>query len=102
VLLIAGSGKHQRVIAVPVFSVPDFPLYDSACVLDPTDHSFIEHPSYIDYRHARDDDADHLISCVQSGIFVIREKSSDGLVERIITELASSKFISRHFKKMFS
>ena len=97
---VSGSGNHQKVVSVPVCSVPNHPKYDDACLLAAGEHSFVTHDSFIDYRYAREDDASHLEKCVASGTFVTRGTANATLLAKVKAGVAQSKFVSRYFKKL--
>ena len=69
-------------------------LADATCLLEPGDHPFIRHESFLDYRLCRTYPRTHLEPLVGSGYFERREDASEDLIERII----DGAFRSKHTK----
>lgn len=57
---------------------------DRTCIVNPGDHPFIRHKSFIDYRHCRTDRVTHLTTLLERGYIQRMDKASDALVERIL------------------
>lgn len=57
---------------------------DRTCILNPGDHPFVRHESYIDYRHCRTDTVAHLKKMLERGYWTRREDADDELIERIV------------------
>ncbi len=69
-------------------------------MLQPGDHPFIEHESYVDYRLMRIESAAHVEARVKEGVFVAREPCSPALLRRIVAGALQSRKIPREFKKV--
>jgi hypothetical protein len=94
-------GSTPQVLTVSVTSIkPDLP-FDDACVLKVGDHPFIQHDSYVAYRHLRIDPLPHVERLVQSGVWQPHTPCSPELLERIIRGVHLSRMTSRENKKIF-
>lgn len=91
-------GAVGQLISVSITSIyPGLP-YDQACVLQPDDHPFIKHPSYVLYRRARIDPIDHFDKMVCDGVWKPQVACSPITFEKINRGACVSKLISREIK----
>lgn len=70
---------------------------DTACIIQPNDHPFIKHESYIAYRYARMETAADLQRKIGS-LFIQRENCSPELLKKIIEGAKKSKYLRRDIK----
>ncbi len=73
-------------------------IFDESCLLNPGDHPFIRHESFVDYRFTRIESAEHIDARVADGSFDLKEPCSPELIKRIIDGAIKSKRISREYK----
>ena len=73
-----------------------------ACLLGSSDHSFIDHDSYVDYRFTRLAHADHLQGRMLEGTFINKEPWSPELIKRVIQGALKSRRIQREFKQLLA
>ena len=66
--------------------------HDATCVLYPGDHPFVTRESYVNYRFARIEEADKLVTGVQKGLLVPKGTIDTGIFARVCQGL----FDSRH------
>jgi len=78
-------GSVNQFISVSVTSVYPGVPFDEACVLQPGEHSFIKHQSYVAYRHARVDTQQHLEKMVADSVWNPQEPCSVALFQKIIS-----------------
>lgn len=95
-------GANTQVIHVGITTVYDGTPYDDACVLEAGEHPFIQHRSYVAYRHARLDTAAHVATMVESGAWIPREALSPALLEKILAGARNSRQMSREYKRFFA
>ena len=73
---------------------------DRTCIVNPGDHPFVRHESYIDYRHCRTDSIAHLTTLLEKGYVTRREDASDELVERILDGARRSEHTRRRILEL--
>ena len=73
---------------------------DKTCIVNPGDHPFVHHKSYIDYRHCRTDSIAHLTTLLNSGYVRRMEDASDELVERALEGAERSEHTRRRILKL--
>ena len=92
-------GNAPHVLLACVVSIqPGRPPLESACLLEPGEHDFITHASYVDYRFTRLERAEHVDRRVAEGVFVEKGDCSDVLLRKIIAGAMASRRISREYK----
>ncbi len=94
-----GSQPHVAMVSATTIR-PNIP-YDNACVLNPGDHPFIQHPSYIAYRWMRFDPSTHVDRMVQTNSWKPHQDCSQALTQKIIDGVCLSKQTPREFKMLF-
>jgi len=90
-------GQKQQFISVNATTIRDSIDYDGSCILNPGDHPFIKHKSYINYRYARTDTAEHL----KKMLLDAHDDCSHELLRRIIEGAKKSRYIRRDLKLLF-
>lgn len=91
-------GAIDQFISVSLTSIYPGVPFDVACVLQPGDHPFIKHPSYVSYRHARIDPSHHVEKMVRDGIWKPQASCSPAIFEKIKQGAGLSKLIAREIK----
>jgi hypothetical protein len=94
-------GKQPQVITAAITSVRENVPHDPTCIIDPGEHPFIKHTSYIAYRHMRIDPASH-IQTMLAGTWTPCEDCSSALLERIIRGVTISCQTAQEFTRIFS
>lgn len=98
---IHGHGICDQILLVPFCSVHPSGKHDNACVVQPGEHIFVKHESYMDYRNSRIESVDHIKSCVDNGTIKTYTPTDKILLLRIQQGLADSKRVPRHIKDDF-
>jgi hypothetical protein len=96
-----GSQPHVLLACVTSIKEGSEPLED-CCLLNPGDHPFVQHPSYVDYRFTRLERLDHVQKCVDQGTFIAKEPCSPELIRRIVAGALRSRRISREYKHLLA
>jgi hypothetical protein len=99
-VVVAGYGTQPCVLLACVSSIRDGEPFDEACQLHPGEHPFITHPSFVDYRFTRIEQAAVLDARVQDGSFIEKDPCSSVLLKKIINGALNSRRINREFKKI--
>lgn len=99
-ITVDGYGSQPQVLLASVESIKPGIILDDSCLLGPGDHPFIEHDSFVNYRHTRLETARHIEARINDGVFVLKEPCSPELIRRIIQGAMQSRRISREFKKI--
>lgn len=97
-VVVAGYGSQPRVLLAGLTSIKAGCTFDDACILKAGEHPFITHDSYVEYRFARWDTAEHIGDLVQSGVFSKKEPCSPDLLQKVVNGALRSRRISREFK----
>lgn len=96
-----GYGGHEQAITACICTVPDGVPYDTACVLLPGEHSFIQRPSYVSYRHMRVDAIEHIEKMLSTSVWIGQPPCSDDVLTKIIGGVCHSRLTPREFKRLF-
>lgn len=75
-------------------------FYDKTCILEAGAHPFIKEQSYVAYRHARTDTAEHLTKLIARGTFYAKEPVEQDLLKRIRDGFLQSSQTSNALKKL--
>jgi hypothetical protein len=75
--------------------------HDSTCELGVGDHPFIQHPSYVNYRHLRMDASPHVEKMIGDSIWLPHQPCTLELLNRIVAGVCASKLTPREFKALF-
>lgn len=98
--VLDGYGTRPHVLMMPILSIKAGMVVDDSCLLSVGDYPFISHDSFVDYRFTRLEPVAHIESCIEKGVFIVKEPCSPELLKRIIAGGLVSKRISREFKRM--
>lgn len=82
--------QGKQVLLVSIASVHKNLPYDTTCIIQPTEHRFIKHESYVFYAKARIEAANALLRGVKSGQLIPHDLMNDGLIQRIANGLLQS------------
>ncbi|OSI14209.1 hypothetical protein BV914_10740 [Neisseria dumasiana] len=94
-----GFGNRLCVVSVN-FTSNNGGIIDDACVVNPGEHPFITHSSYVLYRKIQILDYEHLCNCVNQGVYRAAESVSPELLQKMIYGIKQSKSIPRKFKNL--
>lgn len=100
-VVVSSYGTAPQLSIVSATSIRDGIPHDTACELYPGEHPFIQHPSYIAYRHLRIDSAAHVEKMISSAMWAPHEPCADVLLQRIVAGVCKSKLTPREFKQLF-
>lgn len=81
----------QKVLLVSFSSVRDYYNHDPACVLNPGDHPFVKHESFVVYKRAIIVEANKLIEGVRKNVFSSHTPMSESVLSKIHQGLESSE-----------
>ena len=87
-MIRAGTGQC---LTVMVTSIKEGRAYDAACVLDVGDHPYITKRSYLLYRMADAQLADHISKMVELSYYEVNEDMGAEVFERIARGLFDSE-----------
>lgn len=100
-VVLPSYGPTPQLVMVSATTLrADIP-HDPACVLNPGDHPFIQHPSYISYRHIRVDGSPHVQQMVQQEVWLPHTPCSPELLSKIVSGVCTSRLTPREFKRLF-
>ena len=99
-ITLPSYGTQPQLAMVSVTSIKEGIPHDTACVLAPDDHPFIQRPSYVAYRHLRIDSLSHVSQMVGSS-WQQHQQCSPVLLQRIIQGVCLSRLTPREFKAIF-
>ena len=84
----------QKVLLVSFSSIRDYYTHDPACVLNPGDHPFVKHESFVVYKRAIIVEANKLIEGVRKNVFSSHTPMSESVLSKIRQGLESSEHIT--------
>jgi hypothetical protein len=96
-----GYGSTPQIAMVSATTLREGIPHDPACVLEPGDHPFIQHRSFISYRHLRLDTDPHVGRMVDSAVWSRHEPCTPALLQRIVAGVCLSKLTPREYKRLF-
>ncbi|MGZ8190735.1 MAG: hypothetical protein ACXWTS_05835 [Methylococcaceae bacterium] len=82
--------EGKNVLLVNIASVPNGLPYDATCIIQPAEHRFIKHESYVFYAKARIEAANKLLNGVKAGLLTPHDLMDHVLVQRISDGLRQS------------
>ena len=94
-----GYGSNPCVLLVNVSSVREGVPYDATCLLEPGEHEFVRHSSFVFYRNARIEQESHILRLVDQGLFKPHTAVSVRVFQRIKAGLFDSPHTKREFKR---
>ena len=95
-----GYGSNFCVLLVNLSSVREGAPFDDTCVLDAGTHPFVQHRSFVFYRHARVEPESHMLRLVEQGLFKPHEPRAAETFQRIKAGLYASPHTKREFKRL--
>ncbi|QIO10023.1 hypothetical protein [Acinetobacter lanii] len=97
-------GKKLHLAQVNFTSVRSGMNYDSTCIVEPGDHSFITHKSYVNYSRLRYEEYEPIKRGVQNGRLLLHEPVTYDLLCRIregaITSNKTPTFVKYEIQKL--
>jgi hypothetical protein len=93
-VIISGSGERPDDPALIVNLSTWHSGRDKACILEPGDHPFVKHKTYVNYRHARRTTTQKLEQALALGLFVPHHRVSAHVLRMMREGAAKSRFIS--------
>lgn len=100
-VVLADYGPSPQVAMVGATTLRSGVPHDPACVLAPGEHAFIQHDSYLAYRHLRLDACRHVESMVGSAVWKPHAPCSADLLKRIVAGVCLSRLTPREYKRIF-
>lgn len=102
IVLTDPATNEKLVLVASVCSVKEGVPYDQTCILEPSDHPFIKHKSYVDYSKTKIVEGQRLTNGVQQGKFVHKGMISETVVVKIINGVLASKRTPKEEKQFLS
>lgn len=93
-VIITEKCQANRHLLVNISTIRDG-HHNSACIIEAGEHPFVTARSYVVYRLARTDHADHLSRMVDGWTFRQKEDMPADVVDRICEGMLTSEFIKR-------
>jgi len=90
VCLTEAFGNPEKVVLVNLSSARGYRFEDHTVVLEPGDHPYIKHKSYVAFGYARKALVEKLNSRITEGSAELREEVSEEVFERILDGLRKS------------
>jgi hypothetical protein len=100
-IVVDGYGSNDQIAMVNITSIKAGIPHDPACQLQPGDHPFVQHPSFVAYRHLRIDSVPHVDLMVRNQVWMLHQPCTPQLLARITAGVCLSKLTSREFKRLF-
>uniref|UniRef100_UPI0040477DD7 hypothetical protein n=1 Tax=Rheinheimera sp. TaxID=1869214 RepID=UPI0040477DD7 len=91
----------EKVLLVNISSVDPDLYVDSTCILQPGDHPFIRHESFVYYKHAELYSPDRITDEVLKGNYDVHQPCTDELMQRILDGFAGSREIKRYVQRFY-
>lgn len=96
------SKAPQRILIVNVTSAHEGRDVDSACILEPGEHPFIRHRSYVFYEGATTTSENNLREAVRKGVCRITDPAPEDLLTKLRQGLMRSSHSQERFKSLLS
>lgn len=96
-----GYGSAPCLALVNFSSIPNPPVpFDRTCVIVAGCHPFVQHDSYVSYRHTRIEQERDVVARIAQGVYIPHEPIDVALLQRIRAGLLVSPFTRREFKRL--
>ncbi len=99
--VISDPDPDNNVLLVNMTTIYSGVYHDSSCELNRSDHPFVQHPSYITYKDAREVQQEIILNNVMKHVYIRQEDASIGLLSKIQRGAVSSDFLPEKFIKYF-
>lgn len=100
-IVLSDYGQAPQFAMVSATTLREGVPHDPACILQPGEHSFIRHPSYLAYRYMRIDAVQHIEKMVACSTWKPNQPCSPDLLGRIVSGVAQSRLTPREYKRIF-
>ena len=100
-VVLTDYGTSPQLAMASATTLRDGIPHDPACVLEPGDHPFIQHRSYLAYRYLRLDTSQHVENMVGSAVWRPHEPCSAKLLRRVVSGVCQSRLTPREYKRIF-
>ena len=100
-VVLAEYGLSPQLAMVSATTLRDGIPHDPACVLQPGEHAFIQHRSYVAYRYMRIDASRHVEKMVGAAIWKPHDACSPELLQRIVAGVCRSRLTPREYQRIF-
>lgn len=90
----------QSCISVSICTIRTGLPFDNTRIVNPGEHEFIKHPSYVAYRHARIDTSAHFEEMVKNGYFYPQTTVVEPLLREIYSGLHESSQTPNYLKQL--
>lgn len=91
-VVCTGENADGFRLLVSISTVREGRFYDPACLIDPGAHPFVKSLSFVSYSKAEQRLSDHILRCLEQGVFIRKPAASPELVEQIIAGIERSEF----------
>ena len=99
--VLPGYGPNPQVAMASITSIRTDIPFDGACILQPGEHPFVQHPSYVAYRYLRLDGEPHIARMVASSVWRVHQPCAPLLLQRVVDGVCKSKLTPREYKRIF-
>lgn len=100
VILTNSCPKGQHLL-VPVCSIVPRRYHDPSCEIEPGEHEFINHKSYVEYRFCSNMNSEHITTCVDGWVYNARPDMGPALLERVCDGVEASTEIPMWAREYF-
>jgi hypothetical protein len=99
--VVPGGSSKPQFLFVPLCSFTDPNRQDGTCVLQPAEHPFVLHPTYVAYRHARVEEGQAIAAKAASGVYLPHATPfADHVLRRIANGICISRFTNHHVRAL--
>ena len=92
---------EENHLLVSISTVPQRGFYDPTCVLEPGDHPFVLHQSFVFYRSPQVYSASKIARFVKLKYFQVKEDASPELIQKICAGIPASNFTPKFHQRYF-
>lgn len=100
--IVTDKCADDQHLLVSFSTIKEGRFHDPTCVVAAGSHKFITNNSYVNYRFARIERADHLTKCVDGWMFTPNEDITEDLLARIQQGIVDSDFVAKRVFDYFA
>lgn len=101
-MMIVVAVREGECLLVPVTSwYENAGWQDASCILNPGDHDFIKHRSWVDFRKSVAMTEIEVVTGIMKGLFIGMEDLSASVLERVIQKTKESDYLPEKYRVFF-
>lgn len=100
-IVISDPNENNEFLTVSVDTLRS-EYQDKSCVIEPGEHKFIRHKSFVNYKYARVISFAKIVNGEKAGLFIRKENVSAELLLRIQNGAKISRNLRNEFRSWFS